>query len=95
MGHPAETAERVRHQAAGRYHYVNEKVPAIWSGSDLLNEQIIQAIIGMPICEREIQRPLYLPAELQCLPLSLPTGGQTSQSGPVQGVGEIPVHEPR
>jgi hypothetical protein len=68
-------------------------VPAVRRGRDILHEQIIQAIVGNPICEREVQCPLHLPAELPRFPQPLPTGGHGIGGGPGQGLGEIRVHE--
>jgi hypothetical protein len=39
----------------------------------LLDEQIGHAIVGAAICERQVECPLHLPAELTCLSFSLPT----------------------
>ena len=68
-------------------------MPAVRRRRDILDEQIVQAIVGMPICEREVQCPLHLPAELPCLSLSLPTGGKAIGRGPAQGLGEVRILE--
>jgi hypothetical protein len=52
---------------------VHEKVPAVGRRRHVLNEQIAQAIVGTPICQCEIQRALYLPAELPRLSFNLPS----------------------
>jgi hypothetical protein len=52
---------------------MHEQVPAVGCRRHVLNEQIVQAIVGMPICQCEIQRTLYLTAELSRLPFNLPT----------------------
>jgi hypothetical protein len=52
---------------------VHQQVPAVWRRRNVFNEQIVQAIVGMPICQREIQCALYLSAELPRLPFNLPT----------------------
>jgi hypothetical protein len=67
-----ECAERLVHWPVGRDDYVHEKVPAVGRRRNILNEQIVQAIVGMPICQREIQRALYLSAELPRLSFNLP-----------------------
>jgi hypothetical protein len=46
---------------------------AVGRRRDLFNEQIVQAVVGMPIGQREIQRALYLPAELARLSFNLPS----------------------
>ena len=51
---------------------MDEKVPAVGRRGNVLNEQIVQAV-GMPICQREIQRALNLSAELPRLSFNLPT----------------------
>jgi hypothetical protein len=50
---------------------VDEKVPAVGRRRHLLDEQIIQAIVGVPICQGEIQCALNLSAELPCLSFNL------------------------
>jgi hypothetical protein len=52
---------------------VDEKVPAVGRRRNVFNEQIVQAVVGMPICQREIQRALYLSAELPRLSFNLST----------------------
>lgn len=41
-----------------------QQVSAVRRGRDVVHEQFIQAIIFIPVREREVQRPLNLPAEL-------------------------------
>ena len=66
-----ECAERLAHRPIGRDDHVDEKVPAVGRRRNVLNEQIVQSV-GMPICQREIQRALYLSAELPRLSFNLP-----------------------
>jgi hypothetical protein len=67
-----ERTERLGHCAVRRYDNVHQQVPAVRRRRDVLDEQIVQAVVGVPICQREIQRALYLSAELPRLPLGLP-----------------------
>jgi hypothetical protein len=69
----AECAERLVHWSIGWDDHVHEKVPAVGRRGHLFDEQIVHAIVGMSICEREIQRALHLPAELPRLPFNLPS----------------------
>ena len=39
---------------------MHEKVPAVGRRRNVLDEQIVQAIVGMPICQREVQGALHL-----------------------------------
>jgi len=68
-----ECAERLRHRAVDRDDHVHEKVPAVWRRRNVLDEQIVHAIVGTAICKREVKCPLHLSAELTCLSFSLPT----------------------
>ena len=86
-----EAAERIRHRAVVRYDNVYQQVPAIRRGRDIVHEQFIQAIIFIPICQGEVQRPLNLPAELQCLALSLAILRSAAPSS-AQRPGEIRVY---
>jgi hypothetical protein len=52
---------------------VHEKVSAVGCRRNVFNEQIAQDVVGMPICQREIQRALDLSAELPGLSFNLPT----------------------
>jgi hypothetical protein len=47
-------------------------MPAVGRRRHVLDEQIAQAV-SVPIHEREIQRPLYLSAQLSRLSFNLPT----------------------
>jgi hypothetical protein len=69
----AECAERLVHWSIGWDDHVHEKVPAVRGRRYLLDEQIVHAIVGMSICEREIQRALHLPTELPRLSFNLPS----------------------
>jgi hypothetical protein len=64
-------------------------VSAIWRGSDFIDEQFIQAVILVPVCQREVQRSLYLPAELLRLALSLTTMGITRAAASAKRRSEI------
>ena len=68
-----ECAERLVHRPVCRNDHVREKVSAVGCRRDVFNEQIVQAVVGMAICQREIQRALYLSAELPRLSFNLPT----------------------
>jgi hypothetical protein len=65
-----ESAERLIHQSVGWDDHVYEKVPAVGRRRNVFDEQFVQAV-GVPICQREIQRALHLPAELPRLSFSL------------------------
>jgi hypothetical protein len=67
----AKCAERLVHWPVSRDDHVHKKVPAVGRRRNVLNEQIVQAIVGMPISQREIQRALNLSAELPRLSFSL------------------------
>jgi len=54
---------------------VHQQVPAIRRGRDVVHEQFIQAIIRVPVCQREVQRPLHLSAQLTRLVFSVPAVG--------------------
>jgi hypothetical protein len=68
-----ERAERLRNRAVAWNDHVHVEVPAVRRRRNVLNEQIVQAIVGRPIRQREIQRTLYLPAELPRLSFNLLT----------------------
>ena len=51
---------------------MHEQVSAVGRRRHFLNEQIVQAIIDLPLGKREIQRTLYLPAKLPGLAFTLP-----------------------
>ena len=52
---------------------MDEKTPAVGRRRNVFNEQIGQAVVGMPIGQCEIQRALYLSAELPRLSFNLLT----------------------
>jgi hypothetical protein len=66
-------AECLRHKAVGWDDYVHQEVPAVRRRRHVLNEQIVQAIVAMPICQCQIERTLYLPAKLPRLSFNLPS----------------------
>ena len=68
-----ECAERLVHRPVCRDYDVHEEVSAVGCRRDVFNEQIVQAVVSMPICQREVQRALYLSAELPRLSFNLPT----------------------
>jgi hypothetical protein len=68
-----ERAERFRYRPVGRNDYMHQQVPAVGGWRYLLDEQIVHAIVGMAICERQVECPLHLSTELTCLSFSLPT----------------------
>jgi hypothetical protein len=53
-GISAERAERIGHGAVGRYGHVDQEVPAIRRWRNVLDKQIVHAIVGIAICEREV-----------------------------------------
>jgi hypothetical protein len=71
-GISTERTECLGHRPFRRYDNVHQQVPAVRRRRNFLDEQIVQAVIGVPICQREIQRALYLSAELPRLALGLP-----------------------
>jgi hypothetical protein len=68
-----QRAERLRHRPICRDDHVHQQMPAVRGRRDLLDEQIVHAIVGMAICERQVECPLDLSTELTRLSLSLPT----------------------
>jgi len=52
---------------------MHKKLSAVGRRRNVFDEQIVQAVVGMAICQREIQRALYLSAELPRLSFNLPT----------------------
>jgi len=69
---PTEGAERVIDASVTRYDHVHDEVPAVRRRRHVVNEQIVQAIVGMSICQRKVQGPLNLSAELPCFSIGLP-----------------------
>ena len=88
-----ECAERLVHRPVCRNDYLHEKVSAVGCRRDVFNEQIVQAVVGMSICQREIQRALYLSAELPRLPLGLPARRQTVGYTSTQSLGKFWINE--
>ena len=72
-GVPAEALSASVTERSAGMTTCTSRCPQSGAGDDLLDEQIIHAIIGMAICEREVQCPLDLSTELTCLSFSLPT----------------------
>ena len=68
-----ECAERLRHRPVSRDDHVHQQMPAVRGRRYLLDEQIVHAIVGMAICERQVECPLDLSTEITCLSFSLPT----------------------
>jgi len=64
--------ERLGHRALRRYDDVHQQVSAVRRRRNVFDEQIVQAVIGMSICQREIQSALDLSAELPGLAFGLP-----------------------
>ena len=50
-----------------------QQMPAIGRCRYLLDEQIVHAIVGTAFCERQVECPLHLAAELTGLSFNLPT----------------------
>jgi hypothetical protein len=59
----------------------------------MFDEQVAYSIIGMSICEREVQGPLHLSAELPRLAFGLPARRQTIGCTPTQRLGEFWIYE--
>lgn len=59
---------------------MHQEVPAIWRRSDFIDEQFIQAVILIPVCQGEVECSLNLPAELLRLALPLSIMGITGAS---------------
>src|SRR6266852_1151082 len=59
-----ECAKRLRHRAVGRDHHMHQQMAAVGGRRYLLDEQIVHAIVGMAICERQVECPLHLSTEL-------------------------------
>ena len=55
-----------------RDDHMHQKVPAIRRRRNVFDEQLVQAIVGVAIGQREIQRALYLSAELPRFSFGLP-----------------------
>jgi hypothetical protein len=74
---------------------VDHQVPAIWRRRDIIDKQF--AFAGQPACvrERQIQRPLHLPAELLVLPLHLTVGRWPAAAFPIENLCEVRVNELR
>ena len=67
----SECSHRIDDRQARWDNHVHQEVPAIRGRKNLLDEKIVDAIANVAIREREVQRTLYLPAELLCLPFGL------------------------
>lgn len=72
-----ERAKSVRYRPVDRDNNMDQQVPAVRRRRHVLDEQVVQAIVGNAICERQVECPLHLSTELTCLSLSLPTRGET------------------
>jgi hypothetical protein len=68
-----ERAERLRYRPTDRDDHVHQQVSAVRCRRHVLDEQIVHAIVGIAICERQVECPLHLSTELTCLSFSLPT----------------------
>jgi hypothetical protein len=66
-----ESRYRIDDGEARRDNHVHLEVPAIRSGKNLLNEEIVDTITNVAIRQREVQRALHLPTELLCLPFGV------------------------
>jgi len=60
------------HLVLRRYDDVHQQVSAVRRRRNVFHEEIVQAVIGMSICQREIQSALDLSAELPRLAFGLP-----------------------
>jgi len=80
---------------AGLHNDVDHQVPAIRRRRDIIDKQI--AFAGQPACvrERQIQRPLHLPAELLVLPLRLTVGRWPAAAFFIENLCEVRVNELR
>ena len=68
-----ECAEHFVYRPICRDDHMHKKLSAVGRRRNVFDEQIVQAVVGMAICQREIQRALYLSAELPRLSFNLPT----------------------
>ncbi len=64
--------DRISDRASCWNEHVDQKATAVWRRRDFLDEQTVDAIIGIVIFECEVQGSLDLPAELLGLSLFLP-----------------------
>jgi hypothetical protein len=78
---------------ASLHNDVDHQVPAIWRRRDIIDKQI--AFAGQPACvrERQIQRPLHLPAELLVLPLHLTVGRWPAAAFSIENLCEVRINE--
>jgi hypothetical protein len=72
---------------------MDEKVPAVGRRRHVLNEQTVRAVVGIPICQREIQRTLYLSAKLPRFSFGLSTGRWTVGCSSAQSLGKFGIYE--
>jgi hypothetical protein len=92
-GISTERTERLGHCAIRWYDNVHQQVPAVRCRRNVLDEHIVQAVVGVSISQREIQRALYLSAELPRLPLGLSARRQTVGYTSPQSLGKFWLNE--
>jgi len=80
---------------AGRDDHLHQEASAIRCRKDLLDEQTVHAVVGIAICEREVQGSLHLPAELSYLTLCLPVRRPGTGIAFVQSFCEVRIDELR
>jgi hypothetical protein len=80
---------------AGLHNDVDDQVPAIRRGRDIIDKQF--AFAGQPGCvrERQIQRQLHLPAELLVFALRLTVGRWVVAAFSIENLCEVRVNELR
>ena len=86
---------RVCDGMAGLHNDVDHQMPAIRRRRHIIDKQF--AFAGQPGCvrERQIQRPLHLPAELLVLPLRLTVGRWSAAAFFIENLCEVRVNELR
>jgi hypothetical protein len=72
---------------------VHQKVPAVRRGRNVLDKEIVQAVVGVSICQREIQRALNLSADLPRLSFGLPARRQTIGCTSTQSLHKFWIYE--
>ena len=68
-----ERAERLRYRPVDRDDHVHQQVPAVRRRRHVLDEEIVHAIVGIAICERQVECPLHLSTETDVPLVTLPT----------------------
>jgi len=72
-----ETGQNRRQWSTGRRHHMDQQMSAARRSGHLLDEYLVEDGVRPALGEREVQRSLYLPAQLPRLVLSMPAGRST------------------